>query len=64
MLLDKLIHTFDMDVKISAKKKSGNVIACRKGDRGSLVVCYDSIVLHGYNQVILATTNHIILFVE
>jgi hypothetical protein len=44
-----------MDVKISAKKKSGNVIAYRKGDRGSLVVCYDPIVLHGYNQVILAT---------
>jgi hypothetical protein len=52
-----------MDVKISAKKKSGNVIACRKGDRESLVVCYDTIALHMYNQVTLATTDHIILFV-
>jgi hypothetical protein len=46
-----------MDVKISAKKKSGNVIACRKGDRESLVVCYNSIALHRYNQVTLATTH-------
>jgi len=36
ILLDKLGHTFDMDVKISAKKKSGNVIACTKDIRKSL----------------------------
>jgi hypothetical protein len=43
---DKLAHTFDMDVKISAKKKSGNVIAYTQGSRKSSEKWFWSSGLH------------------
>jgi hypothetical protein len=52
---DKLAHTFDMDVKISAKKKSGNVIAYTPGSRQSSENSFDPVAS---TTVTKRTPNH------